>query len=276
MRQIISLICFLLPAVAIAATPAPRTPSNAATVDHGATIKLSPSVHAIDHSREAVAEIPLSAIAPFLKQSLIVEKDQLNDAPTLIGAPESRVVTGGGDTVYAAGLTDGGDFWQIYRLGAALSDPDSREVLGYEARYVGEARVEERGETSTLRILRATQEIRAGDRLLAKVNPTESRYFPHAPAAGMNAKIIAIDGGLTRAGKHAVVILNRGTRDGLESGHLLDLLHQTARSTDAAADSPRRRYGKVLVFRCFERVAFALVLEAQLPVELLDSAQTPQ
>ena len=47
-----------------------------------------------------------------------------------------------------AGAKD--NLWQIYRPGRALIDPDTRETLGFEAIYLGDARLTRRGDPSTV------------------------------------------------------------------------------------------------------------------------------
>jgi hypothetical protein len=44
---------------------------------------------------------------------------------------------------------------------------------------------------------------------------------------------------------------------------------------DVHYDLPDTRYGLVFVFRTFDKVSYALVMQTSLPVELLDKAQTP-
>lgn len=93
------------------------------------------------------------------------------------------------------------------------------------------------------------------------------------------------------AGQHAVITLNKGGRDGIETGHVLalsrhgEVVHNDDKSLcgqgDVACDQgqdvalPERRYGLILVFRTFERVSYALVMQTQFQVELLDLARTP-
>jgi hypothetical protein len=248
-------------------------------------IKLSPKVRGEGSEHGAIPSIPLADIAPFLSQPLIIDKDSLLGAPTLVGSYEQHVIFGNDDIAYVKGVTeDKGTHWQIYRPGKTLLDPDSNEILGYEAIYLGEADVEKFADISTLRITRAIQEINKGDRLVQTPGIVTNNYVPHAPEKQISARVISINGGVAWAGKDTVIILNKGLRDGVEDGHVLALYRKGETmmekgkgffAKDVHTDLPDTRYGLVFVFRTFEKVSYALVMQTSLPVELLDRAQTP-
>jgi len=135
---------------------------------------------------------------------------------------EDRVILGAGDTAYADRIvsTDGTD-WQIYRPARALHDPETGELLGYEAEYVGDAKVRRYGDPTTIQITRARMEVHRGDRLAPAHETTFPSYVPHAPDQAIRGSIVGVDGGVSELGQYQIVILNRGARDGLEPGHVL-------------------------------------------------------
>jgi hypothetical protein len=258
----------------------------------GSTIKLSPHVHTQPGQTQAIPPVPLGDIAPFLKRPLVVGENELAGAPVLVATLDRRVVLGDNDTAFFRAVpTDQGSSWQLYRPGKALTDPDTHELLGHEAVYLGEARVEQFGDPSSVRITRAVQEVRKGDRMIASRDVPVHELVPHAPVTSIGAKVISIHGESPMAGQHAVITLNKGARDGIESGHVLALSRQgevvhnddssLCGKRDAACDAgrdvslPERRYGLILVFRTFERVSYALVMQTQFQVERLDLAKTP-
>jgi hypothetical protein len=252
-----------------------------------AAIKLSPKVRGENSEHGAIPVIPIADIAPFLSQPLVIEKDGLSGAPTLVGTYEQRVILGSNDIAYVKGLSeDKGTHWQIYRPGKTLLDPDSKdkEVLGYEVIYLGDADVEKFADVSTVRIVHAIQEINKGDGLAQPPSVFTRNYVPHAPEKQIAARVISIYGGVSQAGQNTVITLNKGLRDGLENGHVLALYRKGETLTekskeffakDVHYDLPDTRNGLLLVFRTFDKVAYALVLQTVLPVELLDRAQTP-
>jgi hypothetical protein len=240
-----------------------------------ASIKLSPSVREESSEHGAIPSIPVADIAPFLSQPLIIEKNGLSGAPTITGTYEQRVILGNDDIAYVKGLTEGkGKHWQIYRPGKTLLDPDSKEVLGYEAIYLGDADVEKFGNISTIRIARSIQEINKGDRLVQTSGVYTSNYVPHAPEKQIAARVISIYGGVSQGGQNTVITLNKGLRDGVEDGHVL-ALYRKGETVDKNLSLPDMRYGLLFVFHTFDKVAYALVMQTSLPVELLDRAQTP-
>ena len=250
--------------------------SSAGASGHGDnTIRLSPKIRIQDSEHDAIPIIPVGDIGPFLSQPLILGKNGFADAPTLGGAYEQRVILGNGDIAYVKGLPAGkGSLWQVYRPGKVFVDPDSKEILGQEAIYLGEVNVEKRADVSTVRITKAVQEIRQGDRLYQASGAPFSNYVPHAPEGQIAARVISIYSGVSEGGQNNVVTLNKGHRDGLEDGHVL-ALYRKGEAINKNLTLPDERYGLLFVFRTFNKVAYALVMQTSLPVELLDSAKTP-
>ena len=187
------------------------------------TVKLTPQVRVPPAAAEAVPTIRTADIEPFLTKPLVLVKDQLAGASRIVRTQESRVALGAGDIAYAQGLTqDQGRYWQVFRPGSPLIDPINNETLGYEAIFLGEARVNKLGAISTIDIVSSRQEIYAGDYLLpAPREITFDGYAPHAPAKKVDARIIALYNQLYETGANAIITLNKGAADGLEVGHVL-------------------------------------------------------
>jgi hypothetical protein len=242
------------------------------------SIKLSPKVHESRSSHDAIPSIPANAIAPFLSQPLAIEEGALKDAPVLVGAREGRVVLGAHDIGFVKGLTtDKGNKWHVYRPGKTFVDPDTKEALGVEAIYLGNVEVTNFADISTVLITRSVQEINQGDRLVAPSGDTVSTYLPRAPESSISAQVISVYGGVSQAGQNTVITLSKGKRDGLESGHVLALYHkgEIVKNEGENITLPDERYGLVFVFRVFDKVSYALVMQTRLPVQLLDHARTP-
>lgn len=252
--------------------------SSASPGASGAAVRLSPRMHSQESKHGAIPSIPAGDIEPFLTRSLIIEKDALAKAPSLVGTYERRVILGNNDIAYVQGLNEAdGTHWQIYRSGKPLLDPDTKEVLGHEAIYLGEAQVEKFADVSTIRITRSIQEITKGDRLIQPSGDLPNNYVPHAPASQVAARVISIYGGVSQGGQNTIITLNKGSRDGLENGHVLALTREgeTLKEKGKTLALPDVRYGLTFVFRTFDKVSYALVMQTRLPVALHDSAQTP-
>lgn len=244
------------------------------------TSRLSPQMRSELLARSPIPTIPAKAIEPFLIRPLVVDQAQVNRAPRIVSNTDARVVVGAGDLAYVQGLdSKRGNRWQVYRQGRIFQDPDTRELLGYEAVYLGEADVAQFGDVSSVRIASAQQEIAVNDRLTIAPKSPSSSFMPRAPERRIEGKVIAgTDGTVSEIGPLSVVILNRGARNGLEPGHVLGL-YRSERPVPVAPDRvirlPEQRYGVLLVFRVFERISYGLVLTAQRPVNLLDFVRNP-
>lgn len=248
------------------------------------TTKLSPTMRRLALDGEAIASIPMSAIGAFLSKPLVVGKQELEAAPILVAAQEGRVILSKGDTVFAKGvLWEEGPQWSVFRPGREMIDPDTKELLGVEAVHLGEAQVNDFGEVSTLSITDTVLEIAPGDRLVKTVPVQTVNFIPRAPEATISGKVILSSvNSVSEIGPKSVVVLNRGGREGLEPGHVLALYRDRPMVKPAGASNPgerialpRERYGLVFVFRVFEKVSYALVMDTTRPVNLNDVVQTP-
>lgn len=187
----------------------------------GNLVKVDPRIR-IEPLSEAIPSIPGSVIGPFLTQPLVVEAGGLDGAPTIVATEESRVIIGAGDVAYADRIASSDAInWQVFRPGTALRDPESGEVLGYEAKYVGDVRVRRFGTPTTVEVTKARQEINRGDKLTPARETTYPTYMPRSPGKPIKGAIMSVEGGVSELGQFQVVTLNRGARDGLEVGHVL-------------------------------------------------------
>ncbi len=277
------------------------------------TTRLSPRIRAESLADAAIAPIPLHVIEPFLTESLIVDGATHERAPRIVAAPENRVLLSRGDRAYARGQYGSGDtlegsalllgkgqsrFYRVYRNAVALKDPATGEVLGYEAQFIGKAALAREESTrttagdngssrvsiepATIDITQSKEEMRVGDRLLPEPARDIPSYVPHAPASGITGQIVKVHGNAVQfAGQNQVVILNRGTKDGLERGHVLAIQKDANVVTDTTDNAkpqlqlPGERNGQMMVFRTFDRVSYALVLQITDGVKVGDHFTTP-
>lgn len=267
------------PTPEVAATPevpvAPAEPDTPA-------IKYGPKARVIAQNRDAIPVVPLKAISSFLERPLVIDSEALETAPKLVGTYEQRTLLTTNDLAYVKDLpADKGMHWQVYRPNVTFVDPDTEEELGREVVYLGDATVEKFGDPSTLRVTNALLEINKGDYFAQATSGYSPTYLPHAPSADITAKVISIYGGVQQGAQHSVITLNKGQRDGVEVGHIFGLYQKgeiikTAGWFTPNIVLPDMRYGLVMVFRVFNKVSYALVMETKLPVQLLDSVRTPE
>ncbi len=250
------------------------------------TVKLSPRVRAESTARTAIPSIPANAIEPFLVRPLVIEADGLDKAPTIVATEEARVILESGNRAFVRGMGDSKETqWFVYRRGPALVDPETKTALGYEAIYLGTARVMRAGEPAVIQLTSVTQEVGIGDKLVAAGRPEVPTYAPRAPLSRVEGRVISLYGGGTQlgeAGSQSVIAINRGKSQGVEVGHVLALYRPgalVAEGPRAASATPltlpNERYGLAFVFRVFDRVSYALVMNITKPVNTKDLVQNP-
>jgi hypothetical protein len=259
----------------------------------GDTVKLSPSIRSESSDTGAIGAIPMNLIAPFLTDAMIFDANQLLSAPRIVAAQEGHLMLGRGNLAYVSGELGNTRNWQIFRAPKALVDPDTKEVLGYEARYVGSAERKQDGEgrpgaatgglavPSTFTITSNKEDAAVGDRLAPATVRDFAPFVPHPPANPVDGKIVSLYGDALSAGSNQIVSLNRGSRDGLERGTVLALWHEGAVTHDKSVEHgaliklPDERIGIVFVFRVFDRMAYGLVLETTEPTVPGDRVTQP-
>jgi hypothetical protein len=262
--------------------------------DSGNVVKLSPRVRAETLDNGAIPSIPLHLIGPFLNEAVVFSTNELASAPRIVASQEGRVLMSRGETAYVRGDLKGGRDFRVFREAVPLKDPDSEEILGYEARYVGTAEfVRDGGLQASLdgksaQIVPATfkmttirQEAGVGDRL-APVPPRDyAAYVPHAPSQPIKGRIITIYGEAISAGTNQIVTINRGTKEGMERGHVLALWRDGSRVPDTTDPAkplmklPDERIGTLFVFRVFDRVSYALIIHSDDAVKPGDRFSQP-
>ena len=277
------------PSTAPGVPPSTTTPpTTVPTTTAPGSTKIGPTVRAESLARQEIPSIPAAAIEPWLSRPLVIEADGLEKGPTIIATQNDQVMVAPGQSAYVRGI--GGskdDTWFVYRKGNALVDPDTNQTLAYEAIYLGTAQVTRPGEPATVTLTSAVQEVAAGDKLVAAGRPQPVNYAPHAPGGQLSGRVMAIYGGIAKvgeAGPQSVISVNRGKADGVEVGHVLAVysLGATVRDTskpkgsaDERIQLPNERVGLAFVFRVFDRISYALVMQISRPVRPLDVVQTP-
>lgn len=271
------------------------------------TVRLSPRVRSESLASMALPTLPAHLIEPFLVQPLVVDAQRLAEAPRIVATTDERVIMASGDRAYVRGSTGlvpqpdsaATRSWRVFRDVRELKDPDNGEILGYEAQYMGQAELVE-GETlvsvqdakgevretqvpATIDITDARSEIYAGDRLLPAPARSFSNYVPHAPEGEVEARVVSLygDTAIRFAAQNQVIAINRGTRDAMAAGQVLQIVTQgnvIQDKTDALRPQvqlPREHNGLAMVFRTFDRVSYALILEVRRPVVVGDHLVTP-
>ena len=111
------------------------------------TVRLSPRTRTDSLASLALPTLKTHLIAPFLVEPLVADAATIEQAPRLVATTDQRVLMAAGDRVYARGNPDAPlstkpgqpRSFRVFREAIPLKDPVTGEVLGYEARYLGNA-----------------------------------------------------------------------------------------------------------------------------------------
>jgi LysM repeat protein len=278
-----------------AVTVTERGPVAGPVVSGGGVERLSPRVRELP-LENAIPAIPYAQVQAFLSRSVVLEKKQLPHLPYVV-ANRNGLVAAAGEDFYARHATAAkGTVYNVVHLGNKLVDPDDDAVLGYEGIYIGQGRVNREGDPATLRLLDSTREALIGDYLLPEEDALRMNFVPHPPAKDVVGQIIAVMDGVALAGQYEVVVLNRGTKHGLDAGTALRI-YQTGKvvrdygggkgggqggkngreqgTFGKKVRLPDEPVGTMMVFRTFDRMSYALIMEATGDISVLDTVRNP-
>ena len=273
------------------------------------TVRLSPRTR-VEQLRDAsLPALQPHLIEPFLAEAMIIDEAALLAAPRIVAAPENRVLITRGDRAYARGLATAplklrvagrSENYRVFRSAKALKDPVTHAILGYEAQYLGKASLvrsegSELVKTSsggqqdmvvpaTIDIVAAKEEMRVGDRLLPEPARHFLSYAPHAPAGPLDGTIVSVYGdAVAIAGQNQIVVIDKGTADGVEMGHVLAIQKEGGQRVDRSQPGertniklPDERNGLLMIFRPFEKLSYGLILEISDTVKIGDHVASPR
>ncbi len=290
--------------------PSREIDDSAATFDSGdrvargpKTLKLSPRVR-VEPLDSAIPTIPIDVIHPFLSRPGVMTEDEFERLPHIVATHREALLARPGEEFFVRGIQDD-EFarYLVYRRGEMYVD-SSGEVLGLEALHVGDAVLEGSGDPSTLTLTNIEREVMVGDRLVPVLDEEIDRhFFPRPPDQPLTGEIISIIEGLDQVGIHDVVVLNLGTRDGVQAGTVMAIYQSGGEIVDTVGTRrppgmtteegiarsrgpfkphgwrmvplPDLRAGTLMVFRPFERVSYALVMDATRSIHLSDIVRNP-
>lgn len=203
------------------------------------------------------------------------------------------------DLTYRGDVTPGsGNLWKNYIV------PSKRnQTLGYELVQVNVGTVTKvaAGDVDVTTIALQTQvggrEVRKGDRLVpVEANPYDLQFFPHVPAAqteGLDIRVLAVTDMFLAGGPRDVIAISAGSANGIDNGTVVSLWRQgrhvantmkygnSSRMDDSLTDGagritlPDEYAAHAMVFRTFDKVSYALVMQGLKPVQVGYAAKHP-
>jgi hypothetical protein len=268
------------------------------------TVKISPLARITPLDEAPLSDKAVKLLQAMVRHPLVLSDAQVHESARIIAGADKRVMFGAGDQVYAISaeypgqaLPVRGQRLRIFRELRPLKDPQTSEVLGYEAHIVGNASWVQNGgpaldtvnpEVSTMRvaatldIVASEQEIMVGDHVLMTQIAPPDPIRPRLPSQVIQARVMGLYGtGQLEASQNQIVSINQGRSHGVEVGHVLNILSRPATARDKADplkeswQMPQKRTGTALVFLSYERMAYALLTEVQEGVRVGDALAGP-
>lgn len=192
-----------------------------------------------------------------------------------------------------------GNLWKNF-----VAAPSKRnEMLGYELAQLNVGTVvklqDDKSEVTSIALQGRTdgREVRAGDRLVpVEATPYDLQFFPHAPAApteGLDIRVLAVTDMYLAGGPRDVIAISAGSANGIDNGTVVSLWRQgrhvahrmkypnSSRMDDSLTTGagrvslPDEYAAHAMVFRTFDKVSYALVMQGVKPVLVGYSAKHP-
>lgn len=244
------------------------------------TYRMSPQARVTPLS-QAISSIPFEDVAAFLSSGLVLEKKQADALPYLLDTRGDHLIASAGNEIYVRGITNDtpGARYNIVHVGDPLVDPDDNRLIGYHGILIGEGRLRRAGDPATVALTRTNQEAKLGDRLLPAAVDVPLNFYPRSPSTTIDGRIISVVGGVSLIGQYQVVVMNRGSDNGLSVGDVLSVF-QTGRVVEDRISGgkvklPDEVAGTIMVFKTYDRISYGLVMEATQAIHIHDSIRNP-
>ena len=244
------------------------------------TYRLSPQAR-VTPLTEAVTSIPYEDVAAFLSSGVILEKAQADDLPYLLSTRGDHLIASAGNEIYVRGVNENapGARYSVIHVGEPLYDPDDNRLIGYQGINIGDGTLRRGGDPATIALTDTRQEAKPGDRLLPESVDIPLNFFPRAPSSAVEGRIISVVGGVTQIGQYMVVVMNRGSNNGVSIGDVLTVWQTGEEVPDRVEGGkvrlPDEEAGTIMVFKTFDRISYGLVMEATQAIHIHDSVRNP-
>ena len=265
------------------------------SVGHESALRLNPALRSSPLD-DAIPTIPYSSIAAFLSRPALLSRQEVKDAPYVLGFPDEHQAAGDDQIAYMRGLTDAasGARYSVIHVGDPIIDPDSGRTLGYMGIYAATAVVQRPAKVARTVLVDAARETLRGDCLMPDSGTTPLNFTPRAPSRPVRGRIIAIVDSETLIGQYNIVAINRGSHDGVGPGTVLaidqagDVVNDRGPASYAESGSdrnllglaklvqlPAERAGTLLVFKSYDDMSYGLVVGASTSMRIADVVRNP-
>jgi len=246
----------------------------------GSAYRLSPQAR-VTPLTDSINTISYESVAAFLSSGVILEKDQIDALPYLLETRGEHLIAAAGNEIYVRGITDDmpGTRFNVVHIGDPLHDPDDNRLIGYQGLLVGDGALRRGGDPATVALTDTVREALKGDRLLPESVDVPLNFFPQAPSTSVDGRIISVVNGVTQIGQYQVIVVNRGSNDGLSVGDVLSVFQSGEVVKDRVKGGtvrlPDEDAGTVMIFKVYDRISYGLVMEATQAIHVLDAVRNP-
>jgi LysM domain-containing protein len=267
-------------------------------------LKWSPKARIQLKEQSPVSIISLSEIAAYIRYENLFTQQQVDNLPYVLGSNEGHKSSVESFKVYVKGNLVVGNAYGLYDKGEKIIDPQTQELLGYYAKFLGTGKAVTAGNIenkipATLYVDSVKQEIHSGV-LVMPINDGQllpAYYTMQAADKNIDGKIISAATGNREFAKLDVVMINRGQQDSVNLGDIMSINRQSpnvietadgpiyskdasswnrlAKSADSDYEMPTETIGKVMIFKLYDKVSMGLILTTQKPVRLQDTVAAP-
>ncbi len=248
--------------------------------------KVKPRMKRVRPVGDSIPTIPLQAIRYWLDKVAIVNPLDLQDTPYVFASKNRNLLTAKGDTIYVKGaLLQVGQTYGVYRKGEPFIDPMSKVVTGVEVTQVAKGIVKDvsANGVSTIQLTESYgKEVNEGDRVFADMGVALPPAFGLQPARVKRAgRIVRITNAIgVAAGAGNVVAINIGSLGGARIGDVFTVYRKgpLVRDTfdnDMPVRLPSEPAGRIMVFRTFNHISYAYVLNSEGALSVGDQLLSP-
>jgi hypothetical protein len=244
------------------------------------TYRMSPQAR-VTPLTEAITSIPYEDVAAFLSSGVVLERNQADALPYLLTTRGEHMIASAGNEIYVRGIDQNvpGARYTVVQVGDPLIDPDDNRLIGYQGITVGSGTLRRVGDPSTVALTDTSQEAQTGDRLLPEAVNVPLNFFPRSPSTTVEGRIVSVVGGVTQIGQYQVVVLNRGSNNGVSVGDVLNVWQTGETVKDRVRGGsvrlPDEQAGTIMVFKTYDRISYGLVMEATEAIHVHDIVRNP-
>ncbi len=247
---------------------------------------LQPQIR-VESLNNTIPVIPLEHIKQWLERYTLLAPDSVQGTPYILGTADQRVLAGKGQKVYARGHgLVVGQRYAVYREAEpyVFTDANGKKYTSaLELQQVASGiAVRGEGDVTTLELTDSyNAEVRRGDRVLPEYDPMlPTLFYPtNAENIAAGGQIVRVLGSIGTAARHSIVTIDRGTAHGVQTGHVFSVNQKgevvTDPKTKERVQLPGERIGQIMVFKNFDQLSYAYVLESELPIKMGAGIQAP-